>query len=162
MEITLMQPVKVNAKYFRLLVVPRYLEDCDIVNNVVDTEDITNEIVKEKLVRQYLPGIKNDSWSITIDIDSGEIVEAEGNENGFKGMSANVYFKVCDQGDYYLLDENKNVLFAKKDSYVPSILDIEDEGYGDYIYIKIEDGFIKDWNCTESDIIDFVKNDDEY
>ena len=59
----------------------------------------------------------------------------------------NIYYKVCDEGEYFLVDgvTIKNRL-KYNDEYVPSFLSIGKNGYGDYIIMSIgKDGFIKNW-----------------
>ena len=91
-------------------------------------------------------------WRPMIDIKEGVII------NWRKGTTAHAFYKVCDDGTYSLLDADKKVLY-EVDSYVPDCLAIEDEGFGDYIDMVIdEDGKIKDWVCTEDDLTDLLKN----
>lgn len=91
-------------------------------------------------------------WRPMIDIKEGVII------NWRKGTTAHAFYKVCDNGTYSLLDADKKVLY-EVDSYVPDCLAIEDEGFGDYIDMVIdEDGKIKDWVCTEDDLTDILKN----
>ena len=54
-----------------------------------------------------------------------------------------VHYKVCDEGEYTLLDkDNKEIVSVQ--SYVPYVLYPEDEAYGDYIIMSVdENGFIK-------------------
>lgn len=91
-------------------------------------------------------------WRPIIDIKEGVIT------NWRKGVTAHAFYKICDDGTYSLLDDEKNVLY-EVDSYVPSCLAIEDSGFGDYIDMVIdENGKIKDWACTEDDLADILKN----
>ena len=91
-------------------------------------------------------------WRPLIDIKDGVIV------NWCKGITAHAFYKICDDGSYALLDDDHNVLYDV-DSYVPSILAIEDQGFGDYIDMVIdENGKIKDWNCTEDDLKSIINN----
>ena len=87
-----------------------------------------------------MPCKKGDIWCPQIDVDDGRILNWE------KGKIADINYKVCDEGIYYLMDKNDIVLCLQK-CYVPSMLSINHEGFGDYIIMKIdEDGFIKDFN----------------
>lgn len=91
-------------------------------------------------------------WRPIIDIKEGVIT------NWRKGTTAHAFYKICDDGVYSLLDTEKKVLY-EVESYVPSILAIEDSGFGDYVDMIIdEDGKIKDWNCTTDDLEDILKN----
>lgn len=91
-------------------------------------------------------------WRPMIDIKEGVII------NWRKGTTAHAFYKICDDGTYSLLNADKKVLY-EVDSYVPDCLAIEDERFGDYIDMVIdEDGKIKDWVCTEDDLTDILKN----
>ena len=80
----------------------------------------------------------NDMWLVTIDIDSGQIVDWP------KGIAHDLYMKVTDNGSYYLMDDEGNTVASIEDNYVPNSL-IPGE-YGDYIDLKIdENGIIKNW-----------------
>ena len=89
--------------------------------------------------------IKNGKVKIYDDRETGVIL------NWKIGTVADVHFKVCDDGKYHLLDENDNIVSSIIDDYVPKILDIHGESYGDYIIMKIdENGFIEKWNKKAS------------
>ena len=79
-------------------------------------------------------------WNIIIDIETGSVIDWP------KGVTANVCYKVCDEGEYSLLDSEKNVIVSKE-CYVPELASINDpHSYGDYIGLNIEkNGQIKDW-----------------
>jgi hypothetical protein len=80
-----------------------------------------------------------DRWQPVIDLNSGVVVDWP------SGVEADIHFKVCDDGLYYLLDENK-LAIAERDGYVPDGLCHGDIGYGDYIIFKIAgDGKIEDY-----------------
>ena len=92
-------------------------------------------------------------WVIKVNVDNGQIV------NCTKGVTAIVHYKVCDDGIYTLLDENDNVI-QEIESYVPNVFCIDDEGYGDYVIMRIDaDGFIKNWKFTQNDIISMIESD---
>ena len=83
---------------------------------------------------------EGDRWCPIIELATGKII------NWNIGDTASVHYKVCDDGKYYLLDENKQRILKEKHSYVPDILSPKEEGYGDYIIMDIaEDGIIKDF-----------------
>lgn len=96
------------------------------------------------------PCRKGDCWEPLIDLETGVIL------NWQKGQTADIHFKVCDAGEYSLLDADKKVV-KKIDGYVPPIMSPEDEGYGDYVIMKVDaEGQIANWKP------DFEKFDDEY
>jgi hypothetical protein len=106
----------------------RYWEDAD-VNGVEDT------------MGNLIPCRDGDSWKPIIDLETGVIT------NWQKGVSANIHYKVCDGGNYYLKDEEGNIVASLEDDYVPKIMCPNGNGYGDYIKMDIdEDGRIKNFN----------------
>lgn len=117
-----------EAKYLSVEAFVRYWEDATI-NGVDDTEG------------NLTPCRKGDLWCPNIDIDSGKILNWE------VGKEADIHFKVCDRGSYYIKDADGNVLLKREREYVPSIMYPEENGFGDYIIMKIDkDGQIKNWN----------------
>lgn len=81
-----------------------------------------------------------------IDIDTGIIT------NWIKGVTADVHFKVCDSGSYYVKDAEGNVVLSREDEYVPNCL-IPGK-YGDYIIMTIdENGKIAEWNPSLDDFM---------
>ena len=130
---------EVNVKTIRVEAGVRYWEDA-IVNGV---EDESGELI---------PCREGGLWKPIIDIDKGVI------KNWKKGTIADIHYKVCDAGSYFLEDEKGNVVLSIEDDYVPKIMCPEDEGWGDYIIMKVDgDGKIANWN---PDLDDF-QNDDE-
>jgi hypothetical protein len=108
-----------------------YWEDATI-NGVEDTEGTLT------------PCREGDLWCPVIDIDSGIIL------NWTKGVKADIHFKVCDRGSYYLKDADGNVVLSRENDYVPNSL-IPGE-YGDYIIMTIdEDGKISNWSPSLDD-----------
>ena len=88
-------------------------------------------------------------WQPTIDVEKGCIVDWP------KGTTAQVHYKVCDDGTYALLDPLKNTIVSV-DSYVPGCIG----EWGDYIVMNIdEDGNIEDFNFTAADVEEIVKGD---
>ena len=65
--------------------------------------------------------------------------------------NADVHFKVCDQGEYWLLDDDSERVARWAGFYVPDeFLCHGDEGYGDYIIFKVgADGRIEGWAKPE-------------
>lgn len=118
----------------------RYWEDAEI-----DGLDDDND-------NPQMYGYVDGRWKITIDIETGHIA-------GWNGKTAKVFYKVCDDGVYSLLDSNGNVV-VKKEMYVPDILCIGNSGYGDYIIFNVDkNGYIEKWNdrCIQGLIDDFME-----
>ena len=96
-------------------------------------------------------------WKLTIDIETGQIINWE------KGNTAKIHYKVCDDGVYKIFDKNMIQIGKTIHSYVPEIFAIDDDGYGDYVIMTIdENGFIFDWNIDSEDIDAMFKNDFYY
>ena len=116
---------EVDIKYVELNVAVRY-----------DEEDMPNDF----------PFRKGDMWNVTVEIDTGQIL------NWPKGVSLGFYMKVCDQGSYYLKDDNFKTVAKIENDYVPNGV-IPGE-YGDYIEMQInENGVIENW--PKEDEVDF-------
>ena len=99
-----------------------------------------------------VPCKDGDLWKPVIDIDSGII------QNCDKGNKASIHFKVCDEGCYYLQDEEGNTVLSIEENYVPKIACPKGKGYGDYIIMDIdENGQIENW---KPNIDDFMGDED--
>ena len=98
-----------------------------------DEEDIPNDF----------PLRDGDMWSAFIDIETGKI------EGWPIGESGRLQMKVCDEGSYYLLDENRDCIKSIEEGYVPNGL--IPGRYGDYIDLQInEQGIITNWKKNPS------------
>lgn len=113
----------------------RYWED-GTVNGVEDSDG------------NLIPHRKGDLWCPVINLESGVLLDWP------KGVSASVHYKVCDAGEYWLGDESGKKLHKWGGYYVPSkLLCVGDEGYGDYIILRIDDtGKIVGWKPQQPDI----------
>ena len=90
---------------------------------------------------KLIPCRDGEYWCPIIDIDNGIITNWE------KGVTAKIHYKVCDDGSYYLKDADHNTVLSIVENYVPDILCIDDNGYGDYIIMNVdENGQIKNWH----------------
>jgi len=119
--------------------------------NVRYWEDATIDGV-EDVDGTLTPCKDGDLWKPVIDIDSGII------QNWDKGIEASIHFKVCDEGSYYLQDEEGTTVLSIEDNYVPKIACPKDNGDGDYIIMDIDkDGKIADW---KQNIDDFLEDED--
>ena len=127
MECIVKIKTKVDIKTLHVEAGVRYWEDAT-VNGV---EDESGDLI---------PCREGDLWKPIIDIDKGQIT------NWKQGVQADIHYKVCDDGSYYLKDEGGKTILSIEDNYVPDILCPEERGYGDYIIMKVdENGFIKNW-----------------
>ncbi|AZO45902.1 hypothetical protein EJ076_34875 [Mesorhizobium sp. M7D.F.Ca.US.005.01.1.1] len=109
----------------------RYWEDAEV--NGVEDEDGT-----------LIPGREGDRWKVKIDLPTGKVVDWP------EGTTADIHYKVCDEGEYWLLDAAGNKI-AYREGYVPGdFLCHGDNGYGDYIILKVgPDGQIADYERPE-------------
>lgn len=124
-----MVELEFDAKILKVNANVRYWEDSSV--NGVDDED-----------GKLIPFRKGDSWCPIIDIDDGSIVDWP------KGTTANIHYKVCDDGVYTLVDEYDEEITSVED-YVPSIMCPCGDGYGDYIIMVIDgDGKIENWKVN--------------
>lgn len=131
--------IEVDLKTLHVRAGVRYWEDAT-VNGIEDTDG------------NLIPcrDDASEDWLPVIELETGKI------RNWIKGTTAEIHYKVCDDGDYYLMaqDESKHVL--SKSGYVPDCLSVKDNGYGDYIIMKVDsDGIIQDWEFTEKHLKEF-------
>lgn len=139
----------VPVKYIRARCGVRYWEDAT-VNGEEDTDG--SRIPLREGTAADNDDLGGGNWLLTIDLDTGKI------EGWPEGTTASVHYKVCDDGDYELLDADRNVV-ASIDGYVPSLMCPEGEGYGDYVIMEIAaDGTIAKW---KADLSEFEKSGDE-
>ncbi len=106
----------------------RYWDDAEI--NGVSREDGAHVPLKQGTL-----------WCPVIRLGDGAVMEWP------KGTTADIHFKVCDQGEYWLLDAERNRVAKWRSFYVPDdFLCPRENGYGDYIIMKISaDGVVEEW-----------------
>src|SRR5690606_16913740 len=82
-----------------------------------------------------IPLRTGDNWEPVIDLETGQV-------RGWpSGTTADIHYKVCDQGEYWLLDASGAPVAKWRGCYVPDdLLCVRDRGYGDYIIPKIDEG----------------------
>lgn len=127
-----------EAKWLCVSAGVRYWEDA----TVNDVEDEAGDLI---------PCRNGERWEPRINVETGEIV------NWQKGVKAKIHYKICDDGIYTLKDAEQNQIIAR-DSYVISSLCPDENGYGDYIIMNVdENGMIANWKF---DAEDFEDNED--
>lgn len=85
------------------------------------------------------PGRRGDTWNVSIDIDSGKILDWP------PGKEWDLHLTVKDGGTYILYDTRGIVVATLENEYVPHGLIPGD--YGDVIRLKIrKDGTITNWH----------------
>lgn len=131
MKVKVTKQIEVNAVYLRASCGVRYWED-SIVNGVEDEDG------------KLIPCKVGDRWKPLIELETGTILNWE------QGVKAEIHYKVVDDGQYYLLDENKDEIIMK-DGYVPHIMSPKENGYGDYVIMDVdENGVIANWKVDLS------------
>lgn len=144
MKLTITKPQEIDAKYLKIIAHVRYWEDSEI-NGESD-----NDIFENDELSPTMPfAVKeNDEWvwKPIIDIEEQKVVDWP------EGVTADIHYKVCDEGTYQILDENMNVLVSV-DSYVPECIG----EWGDYIVMHInEDGTIDDFTFEQDDLDNMI------
>lgn len=122
----------------------RYWEDA-IINGVADEHG------------ELTPFKDGAIWRPVIDLDAGAIVDWP------EAVTADIHFKVCDQGEYWLSTDGKSKDVKWGGYYVPNaFLCHGDRGYGDYIIMKVDGaGKIEKYRRPDIDAVGFAGNEDE-
>lgn len=117
-----------NAVFIEVSADVRYWED-GIINGEVDAEG-------------KVPLRNGDAWEPIIELATGLI------SNWPSNVSAQVHYKVCDSGEYWLLDANQVRIAKWAGHYVPAeILCVGTGRHNDYIILNVGcDGLVTGWN----------------
>jgi hypothetical protein len=125
-EVEVVRRVKVPVIYLEAHCGVRYWEDGK-VNGEPDEDG------------SRIPCRQGGDWAPIIDLASGTVMGWPA------GTVADLHYKVCDDGMYRLLDGDHNEV-RRISGYVPKIMCPGDDGYGDYVIMKIDgDGKIENW-----------------
>lgn len=127
-EIEVIKRERVLVKFLRVSAAVRYWEDAT-VNGEEDTAGT------------LIPMRNGDCWEPLIDLATGRIVGWP------EGVTADVHYKVCDRGFYWLADEaGRNVVKWASDYIPDDLLCRGESGHGDYIILRVAgDGMIDGW-----------------
>ncbi len=108
----------------------RYWEDASVNSQPEDNDAPTVPLRNDKC------------WCPRIRLADGVV------EGWPEGVTADIHYKVCDGGEYWLTDEAGNRLMRWKGHYVPNdFLCPDGEGFGDYIIMTIgANGHIENWS----------------
>jgi len=140
MKLKIKKEVEVEIKTLHVRAGVRYWEDA----TVDGIEDNDGKLIPCRVIDE-------EDWLPVIEIETGKII------NWKQGVTADIHYKVCDDGDYYLLDENDDEV-VHLNGYVPKTLCPEENGYGDYIIMKVDaEGQINNWKFNLSD---FTEDED--
>lgn len=139
MKITIKVKKEFEVKYLKAKCGVRYWEDAT-VNGEEDKDGV------------LIPCREGDYWCPIIDIETGLIT------NWLKGHEASIHYKVCDDGEYSLLDSNMGEIITIAD-YVPKMLCPKRDGYGDYVIMDVDrDGKIIDWVADLTEFEEFEED----
>jgi hypothetical protein len=98
-----------------------------------------------------IPLREGETWKPVIELATGQI-------RGWPpGTTADIHYKVCDDGQYWLAGADGQKRWKWKGDYVPDrMLCVGHRGYGDYIILTVEsDGRIRGWLTPEIDADDW-------
>ena len=134
-----------QATYLEVCATARFWEDAT-VNGVEDTDGT------------LMPMRENEHWRPVIRLADGALM------NWPQGTTAHIYYKVCDEGEYWLLDDAQKRVAKWSDCYVPdAFLCQSHDGFGDYIRLKIgADGQIEEWRVPEVRMVGSCNDGDKY
>ena len=161
MKVRVTRPTDIELRYLKAKMGVRYWVDCkyskDNGQTWIDPEDDDEET--DAKVREDMPFIVPEKdrwgmtyyWVITIDLNEGKVLDWPSD------FMISTNFKVCDDGEYIFLDENKeeviNITKEYDQYYVPGFLSLEDDGYGDYVYIDVDsEGNIHNFDLMKKEI----------
>ncbi len=133
-----------QTTYIEVSAAVRYWEDA----TVNGTEDTNGALI---------PFRKGDLWAPVIRLTDGMVMDWP------QWTTADVHFKVCDAGEYWLLDDDRKRVAKWAGFYVPDdFLCHDDEGYGDYIIFKVAaNGQIQEWATPEIRMVCTCDEDDQ-
>lgn len=122
-----------EVKYLEVSAGVRYWEDASI-NGSPDVDG-------------NIPLRKGDNWQPIIELEKGQVLDWPSD------IEAKIHYKVCDDGEYWLLNEEKKRIAKWKSYYVPEkFLCVDSYGFGDYIIFEIDkEGKIINWKKPEID-----------
>lgn len=127
MQLTIKTTREFNPVRLRVSAEVRYWEDAE-VNGVQDTEG-----------GGLIPLKVGNLWKPSIELATGLVLDWP------QGTTADIHYKVCDAGNYWLADKDGWLVKYQSD-YVPEFLSVGQSGFGDYIILKISgEGFIEGW-----------------
>ena len=134
------------SKILKISAGVRYYEDATIDG----VDDISYDEQKQGMMPRVPcvvinPDEKNKAdiwrWCPEIDAETGMVL------NWKKGVKANIHYKVCDDCMIEYFEDEKLVCNNDDYWYCPDFLCPDEEGYGDYIIMRIDEtGQIADWN----------------
>lgn len=156
MKVIVNRPVEIDIKTLFVKARVRYPEDSMIQEGPDDVWGEDNPDQPKMPCMEYIEKHRMTSswhWCPIIDIATGKII------NWKQGVRASISYKVVDEFECYITDADDKIV-TRYEGYVPSFMAITDKGYGDYVYLEIdENGMIENWSFDE---YDFKKLDEYY
>ena len=156
MKVIVNRPVEIDIKTIHVNARVRYPEDAMIQEGPEDAWREDDADQPKMPCMEYIEKHRVTSswhWRPIIDIATGQIL------NWRAGVRASISYKVCDEFECEVKDSD-NAIVASYNGYVLNFMAITDKGYGDYIYLEIdENGMIENWSFDE---YDFKKLDEYY
>lgn len=135
MIINLKRTKAFEVKYLKAECGVRYWEDATV--NGAEDED-----------GSLIPCRSGDAWTPTIELETGII------QDWPRGTTAEIFYKVCDDGTYRLISEDGSEVI-RKNGYVPRCMSPKENGYGDYVAMDVDEtGRIIDWSADLSYFIE--------
>lgn len=144
MKIKIVKEVEVEACLIDVDAHIRYLEDISFEHD--------NDWCDCNADDSECPCIEGHQWRPIININTGRII------NWDAPIKCHVFANVCDEFKCKIKGLNGEDIITYE-GYVPSFMAIEDNGYGDYIDMIVEeDGTIKDWHFSQNHINELINN----
>lgn len=136
--------MQANAAYIKVSAEVRYWEGAS-VNGIADEDG------------NLIPLRAGDLWRPVIRLSDGFVI------NWPHGTTADIHYKVCDAGEYWLLDDAGKTIAKWGGHYVPNdFLCYGDNGYGDYIIMQVaEDGKVIGWCTPHIDVAEPWHDEDD-
>lgn len=156
MKVIVNRPVEIDIKTLFVKAHVRYPED-SMIQEGPDDEWAEDDADQPKMpCMEYIDcRYKGWYWRPVIDLETGRII------NWKQGVRASISYKVCDEFECEVKDSN-NAIVASYNGYVLNFMAITDEGYGDYIYLDIdENGMIEDWSFTDRDFKEIDETEED-
>lgn len=132
-----------HATYIEVCAEVRYWEDASV--NGIEDED-----------GELIPSRVNEMWRPVIRLSDGMVMDWP------QGTTADIHYKVCDAGEYWLLDGDRKRVAKWAGFYVPNdFLCHGGDGYGDYIIFKVgPDGMIEKYREPEITVVCSCSDDE--
>lgn len=147
MKVTINKPIEVNVVMMLVNTVVRQPESA--YTRITGT----SQWIEENPENPSMPFLCKEGnmhyWRPVIDLDKGQIL------NWPKDKEAKLCYKVVDEF-YCVLQDDKGLCVSEYNDYVPRCMQLDEEGYGDYVYITIDsEGFIQNWKGFDNYAYEF-------